>query len=190
MIVDAVTLRWAEALYALAKKQGALAAVQTDVQRLSTALAGPLGRDAFHPRLEREKRRALVIGGAGALHPLVQNFVALAFDRRREDVLRNIGRAFQRLEHAERGVIEGVVESARPLGAAEMSLLAREVGAHLGKQVTLENKLVPELLGGARVTAGNRMIDWSVQGRLEALRRRMMEAPLSPAGPASSTGRA
>jgi len=28
------------------------------------------------------------------------------------------------------------------------------------------------------VTAANRMIDWSVQGRLDALRRRMMEAPL------------
>jgi F-type H+-transporting ATPase subunit delta len=189
VIVDPVTLRWAEALYGLARKQGALATVQTDVARLSTALSGQLGRDAFHPRLDREQRRALALGSVGAAHTLLQNFVALAFDRRREEVLRHLGRAFQRLANVERGVLEGVAESARPLGQAELSLLAREVGAHLGKQVTLENKLVPELLGGARVTAGNRMIDWSVQGRLEALRRRMLEAPLTLAASGAATAR-
>lgn len=181
MIVDPVTMRWAEALHGVAKRQGALPAVRTDVSRLASAFAGNAGRDAFDPRLEREKRRALVLQALGVGHALTQNFVSLAFDRRREDVLRNLPRAFQRLENAERGVVEGVVESARPLGAAEMETLAREVGAHLGKQVSLENKIVPELVGGARVTAGNRMIDWSVQGRLEALRRKMLEAPLTPA---------
>lgn len=181
MIVDPVTLRWAEALYAVARRQSALAAVRTDVARLASAFAGPAGRDAFDPRLDRERRRALVLQALGVGHPLTQNFVALAFDRRREEVLRDLARAFQRLENVERGVVEGVVESARPLGAPEMELVAREIGAQLGKQVKLENRIVPELVGGARVTAGNRMIDWSVQGRLEALRRKMMEAPLSPA---------
>ena len=39
-------------------------------------------------------------------------------------------------------------------------------------------KVMPE-----RVIAGNRMIDYSVQGRLEALRRKMMEAPLTGTSP-------
>lgn len=181
MIVDAVTTRWAEALDSAAKKQGASAAVRADVARLASALATPGGGDAFHPRLDREERRRLVLGKLGGAHALVVNFVGLVFDRRREDVLRGIGRAFKRLELAERGIVEGVVESARPLGAAELATLAREVGAHLGKQVELRNEIVPELVGGVRVRAANRMIDWSVQGRLETLRRRLLEVPLAPA---------
>lgn len=178
MIVDSVTLRWAEALYGLAKKQGALGAVQADVARLASALSAPGGSDVFEPRLDRAARRALAMQKAAGAHVLVLNFVNLAFDRRREGVLEHLGRAFQRLANQESGVVEGVVESARPLGAAEQSALALQVGAVLGKQVKLENKVVPELVGGVRVTAANRMIDWSVQGRLDALRRRMMEAPL------------
>jgi F-type H+-transporting ATPase subunit delta len=180
VILDPVTLRWAEALYALAKKQNALAAVQADVARLATALAGSGGAAAFDPRLDRGQRRALVLTQLGGGHALTQNFVQLLFDRRREEVLRDLATAFRRLVNDESGTVEGVVESARPLGTAEVASLAREVGQILKKQVTLENKIVPELVGGARVTAANRMIDWSVQGRLEALRRRMMEAPLAP----------
>ncbi|MBI5361646.1 MAG: ATP synthase F1 subunit delta [Planctomycetes bacterium] len=179
MIVDPVTLRWAEALYGLAKKEGALGAVQSDVARLASALAAPGGADVFEPRLDRAQRRSLALSKAAGAHVLVLIFVQLDFDRRREDVLRALGKAFQRLANEASGVVEGVVESARPLGAAEQSQLALHVGAVLGKQVKLENRIVPELVGGVRVTAANRMIDWSVQGRLEALRRRMMEAPLS-----------
>lgn len=181
MIVDPVTLRWAEALYALARKQGAIDAVKSDVARLASSLAGASGDAVFQPRLDRASRRALVFSRATNLHPLVQNFVNLCFDRRREEVLRNVGAAFRRLEHAERGIAEGIVQSARPLGAAELDLVTRGVSAELGKQVVLENKIVPELVGGARVIAANRMIDWSVQGRLEALRRKMLEARLPAA---------
>jgi len=177
VILDPVTLRWAEALYGIARRESALPAVQADVARLATALAGPAA-DALRPHLERGARRALALAQLGSAHALTRNFVQLAFDRRREEVLRDLGAAFRRLANAEQGVVEGVAESARTLGAAELAALAREVGAILGKQVTLENKLVPELVGGVRVTAANRMIDWSVQGRLEALRRRMLEAPL------------
>jgi F-type H+-transporting ATPase subunit delta len=42
----------------------------------------------------------------------------------------------------------------------------------------LTNRVVPELIGGARVVAGTRMFDGSVQGRLEALRRNLLQAPL------------
>ena len=56
--------------------------------------------------------------------------------------------------------------------------MAAQLGVVLGKKVALKNKIVPELVGGARVVAGNRMIDWSVQGRMDALRRRMLDARL------------
>ena len=59
-----------------------------------------------------------------------------------------------------------------------MDLIATQLGPQFGKELVLTNKIVPDLVGGARVIAGNRMIDYSVQGRLDALRRRLMDAPL------------
>ena len=79
---------------------------------------------------------------------------------------------------AESGTVEGVVESARPLGEVELEELRASLGARLGKQVRLENRTAPDLVGGVRVIVDNRMIDYSVQGRLGALRKRMLDAPL------------
>jgi F-type H+-transporting ATPase subunit delta len=111
----------------------------------------------------------------------VQNLVGLLFDKGREEVLLGLGDAFHALELEAAGQVEGVVESARPLAKSEMDLVATQLGPQFGKQLLLTNKIVPDLVGGARVIAQNRMIDYSVQGRLDALRRRLMDAPLPAA---------
>ncbi|MBL8857299.1 MAG: ATP synthase F1 subunit delta [Planctomycetes bacterium] len=182
MIIDPVTQRYADALWSLAKEKGELLAVISDVKRLATIVAMGTTRDAItNPRRDREERRKVVLSSIGNLQPLLMNLVALLFDKNREEVLLGLADAFHKLELEAAGQIEGVVESARPLAAAEMNHLATSLGVHFGKTLKLENKLVPELVGGARVIAGNRMIDYSVQGRLDALRRKMMDAPLGAA---------
>lgn len=179
MIADAVTSRYADALYNLAARTGVLEAVQRDVERLSHELATPAGRAiVLNPRADAQKKRAHLAGVVGAFHPLTQNFVNLALDKRREDVLARVGQAFRRRVLDERGAVEGFVESARPLAPADVAGIATALGARMKKELLLTNRIVPELVGGARVVAANRMIDFSVQGRLEALRRRMLEAPL------------
>jgi len=177
--VDPVTLRWADALWNLAARKGALPQVSADVDRLATALADARARALIsNPRLERGARRALVESALTGAHALTKNFVDLCFDKGREPVLIALGAAFKKRRLEEENRAEGIVESARPLGAAEIARLETSLSPVLGKTLKLENKIVPQLVGGARVIAMNRMIDYSVQGRLEALRRTMMEAPL------------
>jgi F-type H+-transporting ATPase subunit delta len=177
VILDAVTLRYAEALWNLSAKAGRQERVRADVARLGAALpAAALARG-----LETEARRALVLGALGQADVYVTNLVNLLFDRRREEVLRDFAAAFKRLELQSRNTVEGQVESARPLGADLLASLAQQLQAVLGKQVLLTNRIVPELVGGTRVLVANRMIDDSVAGRLESLRRAMLEAPLGAA---------
>ena len=184
MIVDAVTARYAGALYGLARRKNALDPVSKDVE----ALAAEIGRTAtrgllFNPRVERETKRKQLAPLLAAAHPLTRNFVNLLLDKDRESVLKGLAAAWKRLSLEERGAVEGRVESARPLDPADVSRLALALSPQLGRTLTLENKVVPELLGGARVYAANRMIDWSVRGRLEALRRKLLEAPLPSSRP-------
>jgi F-type H+-transporting ATPase subunit delta len=183
--VDPVTTRYGIALYDLAKRTGALAEVTRDIERIGREVAAPATRAVvLNPRSDARQKRAALAGVLGSAHTLTQNFVNLLIDKHREEVLRSIADAFRKRILDERGAVEGVVESARPLSEREVESIAATFGPLLSRELVLSNKIVPELVGGARVFAANRMIDYSVQGRLEALRRKMLDARMP-----SATGR-
>jgi len=179
LIVDPVTARYAGALYGLAKRKGVLDAVARDVAALGAELERPATRTLLsNPRVEREAKRAQIAPVLASAHVYTRNFANLLLDKGREGVLRGLADAWRRLALDERGEAEGRLESARPLDAAELQRVSVALSKSVGRTLVLENKVVPSLLGGARVIARNRMIDWSVQGRLEALRRAMLDARL------------
>ena len=178
-MLDPVTNRYAEALFRLAKKQGALDAVRSDVERLARELASPsFGDFFFDAHVPLETRRQKIESYTVSMHELTRNFVGLLFEKRREEVLRDIGAAFHRRVLLDRGAAEGLVESARSLGAGEIAGLATALGAKLGKTVTLANRVVPELVGGVRVIVDSKMVDYSLRGRLDGLEKCLNAAPL------------
>ena len=182
MTADPVTTRYTEALFNLARSGGVIDQVERDVVRLASELRKPaLGR-VFDARLSVEVRRQQITPVLTGMHRLTTSFVNLLFDKRREEVLLSVGAAFRARALAERNTVEGVVQSARPLDAAAVGRLATSVGARLGKTVLLDNETRPELIGGVRVIVGSKMLDGSVQGRLDGLRKRMEDAPLPSQG--------
>lgn len=178
--VDPVTSRYTEALYSLAEKQGVLDGVAQDVERLGAELALPKVRTFLcNPRLAGAARLAKLEPVMADLQPLTQKFVRLLFEKNREQVLLGLAGSFRlrRLEAA--GIVEGTVESARPLDGEAIDRLAVSLGAHLAKKVQLENVINPDLVGGFRARIGGRMIDMTLSGRLEKLRTQMLSAPMA-----------
>jgi len=177
--LDPVTVRWADALFNLAKRGGALDEVQRDVEQLGKELS-PAAVQAFlfGGSTSQADKSAKLEGLLGTFHQVTRNFVKLSLEKRREEVLRHLAVAFNRRVLTEQGAVEGYVESARPLDAAQLSEIASAMGKQLGKDVRLTGRVNPDLVGGVRVFVGARMIDYSVQGRLDGLRRKLMEARL------------
>lgn len=179
MIAGSVTARYAAALFELAREQGLLERVAQDVDLLGAELDDPaVAAFLFDARVPVERKRRQLESLAVRLHPLTANFLRLLQDKKRLEVLRGLRGAFRRDLNRERNATEGYVESARPLGAAELASLAAALGGLLGKQVELENRVRPELLAGARVFVDNKLIDQSAAGRLEGLRGRLLAARL------------
>jgi len=178
-MIDPVTSRYTEALFRLAQSRGALDAVRADVVKLAMELqeGGKLA-NLFDERLPLDARRASAKQHTAGMQALTQDFVQLVLDKRRVEVLRSIGAAFHRRDLAERGAAEGLVESARPLDSAELERLASALGPTLGKELSLENRIVPELIGGVRIVVESKMLDASVAGRLEGMRKRLLSTPL------------
>lgn len=158
MRVDPVTTRWAHALYNVASRANALVEVQRDLDSIA----------------KTEDLRSALDG----VHPLTRNFVLLAFQKRRAEVLEGMAEAFRRKAVDMRGAVEGVVEAPRALGSTELGMLKDALASRLGKEVILTSRVNEELVAGVRVFVGSNMIDQSVQGRLEDLRKKLEAAPL------------
>lgn len=184
-MLDPVTIRWTEALFNLAKAKGELERVGADVERFARELSDS-GLDAtlLDARLSVAARREKVQPALRGTSELFRNFVSLLFDKRREAVLASLPQAFHRRSLLEAGRAEGVVESAQALDRAELDRIASALGRRLQKDLRLENRIVPELLGGVRVLVENKMLDHSLRGRLDGLRKRLLEAPLPSASEA------
>jgi len=183
MKVDAVTARYVDALYGLSLRKGELDAVRSDVERLAELLARPGAEQlVFHPAKDSATRKSYLEEVLTGATETFQNFVSLLFDKRRDEVLRGLGDGFRMRTLRDAGVVEGIVESPRPLGSGELAELTVSLGAKLGKEVRLTNQITPDLIAGVRVTVDNRMVDCSVAGRFEEIRRRMLDAPLPTVG--------
>ncbi|MEP7105668.1 MAG: F0F1 ATP synthase subunit delta, partial [Chloroflexota bacterium] len=62
------------------------------------------------------------------------------------------------------------------LSDADRRRVGRELSERLGKEVRLEVKVDPAILGGLVLQFGDRVIDASVAARLQRLRRRLLTA--------------
>lgn len=181
MNIDPVTARYAEALFQLAAEAGRLERVAREVERLGRELASPAAAGLFDARVELAQRRARAEQLLVEADPLLANLVHLLFDKRRVEVLQGLAAAFHARMLGEQGAVEGVIESARPLSQGDVAELSVGLSPRFGKRLVLANKVVPELLVGVRVIAEGRMLDASGQGRLDALKKRMLEAALPAA---------
>lgn len=179
MILDPVTTRWADALFEIAKKANAVDEIQHDTARLSREVEpAHVAAFFFGSGVSQSEREAKIAPLLEELHPKTQSFVKLLFQKRRQEVLRHIGDAFKRKVYAETGKVEGVVETPRTLPDEDVRALEESIGQRLGKTVILTQTQKPELVAGVRVIVGARLFDATVKGRLDALREKLLSAPL------------
>ena len=75
-----------------------------------------------------------------------------------------------RLAARERGEVTAEVASAHPLGEAHIAELKETLRASVGKDVQLNTRVDPSLLGGLIVKIGSRMIDNSLRTKLLGLK--------------------
>ena len=180
ILIDPVASRWAHALYELASKKGSLDEVRKDMDLLKQAL-GSSRVSAFlgHSSIPLEQKEKLFSPLTQQLSKWTQNLVHMAFERRREGLLLSLPAAFQQREDELSGTVQGVVECVRELGQTEMSDLEKSLTAEFKKTVVLTQRKNPDLVGGVRIFVGAYMIDRSLSGRMEDLRRKLRTAPLT-----------
>lgn len=74
------------------------------------------------------------------------------------------------------GIVHALVESAVPLDDSTLQDLHDMLAGRVDNNgVRLSTRVVPELIGGFRISVGDRLLDRSVQGELRALARGLLQ---------------
>ena len=176
-IVAGLGGRYATALFQLARDGGSLDAVAASLGKLNQALAdsadfADLTRSPLVGR-EAGTRAALATADSLGLDPLAKNFLGLLAKNRRLGALPAIIRGFNSLAAAHRGETTAEVTSAHTLSDEQTQALKAKLKAMLGRDVTVDVKVDPEILGGLVVRVGSRMIDSSIRTKLDTLAHAM-----------------
>jgi F-type H+-transporting ATPase subunit delta len=176
MLKDSIARRYSAALFALAEE--ARATEQT-VAELD-AIVGMFDRNPElrqfweSPVIDRDQKQHMLAASLEGASELVVNFIILLVRKRRENLLHLVARQMHDLFDREMGRTHASIETPTPLSDRELAALARRLSKVYKHQIVPQYKVQPELLGGIVVQVGDRYVDASVSGKLEALRRHLL----------------
>ena len=162
--------RYAAALFQAAAAKSEDQKVQAE---LGVARELLLSQDALlrHPRVSISDKKKLAHAALdGKVGATTVRFLELLVEKKRYELFPMIAAMYARLAADKRGVVKAVVRTARPLTAEAQKTLSARLKIFAGKDIELEVKEDPELIGGVSVKIGDWVLDSSLRGQLRRLR--------------------
>jgi F-type H+-transporting ATPase subunit delta len=167
-----VARRYAQGAFQLAREEHDLDSWRAELARLEALLQDDVLDAAFHnPALSMQRRMELARMLAPELRPETENLLRLLVEHQRTAEVSAIRREYERLADEAAGIAEVTLTSAVDVSQADRERYERELAQRLGRQVRLHYRRDPELIGGATIQIGDRVVDGSVRTQLQRLRQ-------------------
>jgi len=175
--VGLVERKYAQALYEAALDKGRMAEVRSGLADFVEAehAVPELAALLANPMLDSVSKGALLSDLLAGSEPLVRNFLRLLAEKERVSVLEEIAHEFEALVAAGEKRLRVVVTTAQELSGEEASSLVAKIEAATGRPVEARHRVDPSLIGGLVVQAGSLRLDTSIRGRIENLRKELVE---------------
>ena len=178
--VSGVSGRYATALFELARDEKAVDAVLADLDKFDAMLdeSADLKRLVRSPVFAADaqlKALTAVLDKAG-ISGVSANFLKVLTENRRLFAVADVIRAFRTLVARYKGEATADVTVAEALSDKNLDALATALKSVTGKNVTLNVKVDPAIIGGLVVKLGSRMIDSSLRTKLNSIKHAMKEA--------------
>lgn len=176
MIERRVVRRYATALFGAAQKAGIIDKVESDLGLVSyTVENSPQLMDSIAAPVipANTKREIMQTIFAGKIDEVTLNYLYLLVEKRREEAILQTEEEYIELANEARGVLVAEVTTAVELDKAQETALAAKLSVVTGKMVNLNLAVDPSIKGGVIVRIGDKVIDGSIKGQLEALRENL-----------------
>jgi F-type H+-transporting ATPase subunit delta len=173
--------RYAGALFELARENKAVDAVRSDLDRFDTMIAesadlNRLVRSPVFGAGEQLKALSAILDKAG-IGGIAANFLRVVTTNRRLFAIRDMIRGYRALVARHRGEVSAQITVAERLNDTNLGAL-RDALKNVtgGKDIDLDVKVDPAIIGGLIVKVGSRMVDSSLRTKLNAIKIAMKEA--------------
>jgi len=172
--------RYATALFELAREANAIDAVMADLERFDALVAenpdlNRLVRSPVFSADEQLHALSAVLARAG-IGGLAAQFLKLVTANRRLFAARDMIRGYRELVAEHKGEATAEITVAEKLKDDHVAALKSALKTMSGKDVALNIKIDPAIIGGLVVKLGSRMVDTSLRTKLNAIRHAMKEA--------------
>jgi F-type H+-transporting ATPase subunit delta len=173
--------RYATALFELALENKAVDAVKKDLDQFDALIAGStdlsrLVRSPVFDADEQLKALSAVLAKAG-IGGLAANFLRVITTNRRLFAVRDMIRGYRALVARHKGEVMAHVTVAEKLSDTHFDALKSALkSVTSGKDIDLDVKIDPAIIGGLIVKVGSRMVDSSLRTKLNSIKLAMKEA--------------
>ncbi|KFE62420.1 ATP synthase F1 subunit delta [Hyalangium minutum] len=180
MVNVSIARRYARALLDVAADANRIDAVADQLTAFVKAYESnpELSDVLLNPAFSRSQRSHVVeamIQLTGNIDPTLANALRLLVDRNRLVYLPDIARVYRDMADARSGRVRGHVTSASKLAPDAVEQLRKSLQQLTQRDVILESREDPSLLGGVSAQVGSVLFDGSVRTQLEQMRRALKQ---------------
>lgn len=178
--VSGVSGRYATALFELARDEKSIDAVRADLDKFEAMLSESadltrLVRSPVFSADMQSKALSAVLDKSG-ISGISAKFLKVLVANRRLFAVHDVIRAFRALVAKFKGEATADVTVAEKLTDKNLDALKAALKSVTGKDVALNVKIDPSIIGGLVVKLGSRMIDSSLRTKLNSIKHAMKEA--------------
>jgi F-type H+-transporting ATPase subunit delta len=174
---DEIAKRYGGVLFDLAQKEKALKRISTEATLLLECLIDEpqAWAQVVNPTVSAQVQYKILkrLGSSLKWGPLMESFLRILCLNRRLYHLEAILNYYILCTQWDKGILDGVLETATKLPQKEITSLQGALKHKLGKDISLRQELKESLIGGVVLRIGSFMIDTSIKTQLTKLRQAM-----------------
>ena len=174
MIGNAVSRRYASALFSLGKEKGELDAFSESLTAFASAIeeSTQLKELIINPVITHDEKKSVVMGVLGACRAgtTEKNFFSLLADKGRLALIPAIIADFKAMLDEVKGISRGLVTTAIELDNTKKSEIISQLEKQTGRKLVLSYAVGPQILGGIVLKVGDIVYDASLRAQLDNLR--------------------
>jgi F-type H+-transporting ATPase subunit delta len=175
---SAINVRYAKALFSLARDKKMVGALKDDIELVDAICHD--SKDFIllleSPVIKTSKKKQLSKAiFSDKINEVTLRFLELIFDNKREVHIPGICRNFLELVRTDQNIRSAVITTATEIDAISFEKVKQLLEKELGAKIELSGKVKPELIGGLVLRIDDKQYDASVATQLRKIKQKFLE---------------
>lgn len=175
-MAEIIVNRYATALFDIAFEKGAMLKFEEEARVILKVLAEEADyiKLLSHPSITEAQKIELVEGAfTGQVSDEFVALMALIIKKARTQYLVSILEKFISMAEEAAGLVKATVTSAMPLTNQQLAQIKANIEQSTGKTIEIEAEIDASIIGGLIVRVGDKVVDGSIKGQMDALKSQL-----------------